>query len=90
MLIPTNDTQDTKLKAYGQGLGGQLIRLDSQLCLFSACAILDKTTELSTCFLNSQKYCLLVQEQFKVFKRWQAQPMGKSPCLSARVLRTDC
>lgn len=91
MLIPTNDTRDPKQRAYRQGLGDQLIRLDSQLCLFSSCVILDKTLEFSEPVSSTaKKIASLSKNNLRILKRWQVQPTGKSPCLSARVFRTGC
>ena len=80
MLIPTNDTQDTKLKAYGQGFGGQLIRLDSQLCLFSGCAILDKTLELSEPVSSTaKKIASLSKNILRILKGGKFSPWARAP-----------
>ena len=80
MLIPTNNTQDTKLKAYRQGLGGQLIRLDSQLCLFSGCEILDKTLELSEPVSSTaKKIASLSKNILRILKGGKFSPWTRAP-----------
>ena len=79
MLIPTNDTQDTKRRAYRQGLGGQLIRLDSQLCLFSGCVILDKTLELSEPVSSTaKKTASLSKNNLRILKGGRFSPWARA------------